>query len=338
MPNSPLDVLAPSTDEPAPQLVTRATKLVTRELGDVEVELKRLLHSSVAVIPNVGAHLADAGGKRFRPLVTLLSARAAGFEGPERIIVAAVSELLHTATLLHDDVIDGGDVRRGRPAARLQYGNGMAVLTGDYCLARGLQAMAATGNLAAVQSMSDTVTAMAEGEVAQLDIAGDWSLDRKRYYSVIERKTATLIAWSCAVANLVEPHYRHPLHRFGLEIGFAFQIADDVIDYQSSESMSGKPRGQDLREGKITLPLIIACERDLGMRARLQSAFSDGPPDEEELACLVEDVAHSEAAEHALDVAASHARQAEVELRALPSSPARDALASLARAVVRRNR
>jgi len=338
MPNSPLDVFVPSNDEPAPALVTRATKLVTRELGEVEVELKRLLHSTIAVIPNVGAHLADAGGKRFRPLVTLLSARAAGFEGPERIVVAAVSELLHTATLLHDDVIDGGDVRRGRPAARLEYGNGMAVLTGDYCLARGLQAMAATGNLRAVQSMSDTVTAMAEGEVAQLDIAGDWSLDRKRYYSVIERKTASLIAWSCAVANLVEPQFRHPLHRFGLEVGFAFQIADDVIDYQSSESTSGKPRGQDLREGKITLPLIIACERDMSLRTRLRAAFSGGRPDHEALSRLVDDVARSDATDHALDVAASHAKQAEIELRALPSSPSRDALASLARAVVRRDR
>ena len=212
----------------------------------------------------------------------------------------------------------------------------MAVLTGDYCLARGLQAMAATGNMAAVVSMSDTVTAMAEGEVAQLDVAGDWSMDRKRYYSVIERKTAALIAWSCAVANLVPAQFRHPLHRYGLEVGFAFQIADDVIDYQVTASTSGKSRGQDLQDGKITLPLIIACERDEQLRRRLASSFGAGRPSSEDILGLVEDVARSPAIEQALAVATSHAHQAEVELRALPPSRARDALAALAQAVVRR--
>ena len=336
MPNSTVDTTRAHGD--AHRLVADATRLVARDLADAERELTRLLQSQVAVIPDVATHLSDAGGKRFRPLATLLSARAAGFDGAERITVAAVAELLHTATLLHDDVIDNGELRRGRPAARLEYGNGMAVLTGDYCLARGLQAMAATGSMAAVQSMSDTVTAMAEGEVAQLDVAGDWSLDRKRYYSVIERKTASLIAWSCSVANLVPAQYRHPLHRFGLEVGFAFQISDDVIDYETEADTSGKRRGQDLREGKITLPLIIACERDAVLRQRLQAALAHGRPDPDELDTLVEAIARSPGVDLARAVARSHAQQAELELRALPPSPAREALSALAAAIVGRQR
>ena len=182
-----------------------ASALVAAELHEVEVRLTELLQSSIAIIPELSGQLAFAGGKRFRPLVALLAARACGFIDPVRITIAAVGELLHTATLLHDDVIDHGEFRRGRPTARLQYGNGMAVLTGDFCLARGLQAIAYAGRLTAVQTLADAVTRMAEGEVAQLQVAGDATLDRERYYLVIDRKTAALIAWCASLGGLVEP-------------------------------------------------------------------------------------------------------------------------------------
>ncbi|MBL9100260.1 MAG: polyprenyl synthetase family protein [Myxococcales bacterium] len=314
-----------------------AVALVAEDLNVVEARLRELLQSSIAVIPELGGQLAFAGGKRFRPLVALLAARAAGFVDPVRVTVAAVGELLHTATLLHDDVIDGGEFRRGRPTARLGYGNGMAVLTGDFCLARGLQAIAYAGHLSAVQTLSDAVTRMAEGEVAQLQVAGDAGLDRDRYYLVIDRKTAALIAWCSSVGGLLTPAVSAALHRYGLEIGYAFQIADDVLDYTAGVDQTGKARGQDLRDGKVTLPLILACAADPGLRRRVYALLDDGPPvDNDAAAELVARVAASSAPELAAGVAEDHARAAVAQLAVLPPSPARDALAELARYVVRR--
>ena len=242
--------VAPATAAPfdSPSaLLERSLALVADDLVLAERRLHELLESSVAVIPDVVGHLAFAGGKRFRPLLTLLCARAAGVVDPARITVAAVGELLHTATLLHDDVIDEGAFRRGRPAARMAYGNGMAVLSGDYCLARSLQAIAMTGHARAVHTLADTVTHMAEGEVAQLEHAGSFSLDRERYGAVIERKTAALIAWCSSVAELVDERYVEPLRRYGYELGFAFQIADDVLDVRAPAEgicAAGKDPGQ----------------------------------------------------------------------------------------------
>lgn len=317
--------------------IEAASGLVADELQEVEQRLADLLQSSIAVIPELSGQLAFAGGKRFRPLLALLAARAAGFLDPVRITVAAVGELLHTATLLHDDVIDSGEYRRGRPTARLQYGNGMAVLTGDFCLARGLQAIAYAGRLSAVQTLADAVTRMAEGEVAQLQVAGDATVDRDRYYLVIDRKTAALIAWCASLGGLVEPRIAAALHRYGLEIGYAFQIADDVLDYTSGVDQTGKARGQDLRDGKLTLPLILACSHDPGLRRRLQQMLGDGPPiDPNAAAELVARVANSSAVEQAAAVAEAHAAVAVAQLLQLPASPARDALAALARYVARR--
>ena len=281
----------------------QAVGLVAGELSEVDARLEQLLQSSIAIIPELGGKLAFAGGKRFRPLVTLLAARAAGFIDPVRITIAAVGELLHTATLLHDDVIDGGEFRRGRPTARLQYGNGMAVLTGDFCLARAMQAIAYSGRLHAVQTLSDAVTRMAEGEVAQLEIAGDAAPDKARYYLVIERKTAALIAWCASVGGLAAPERSAWLHRYGLEIGYAFQIADDVLDYAGDLHDTGKTRGQDLRDGKLTLPLILACERDPGLQRAVHQLLAHGPPvDGEAAEAIVARVAASPGVELARSV------------------------------------
>lgn len=328
-----------STPFAAGSAIEQATTLVAGELAEVEALLERLLQSSIAIIPELGGQLAFAGGKRFRPLVTLLAARATGFIDPVRITIAAVGELLHTATLLHDDVIDSGEFRRGRPTARLQYGNGMAVLTGDFCLARGLQAIAHTGRLHAVQTLSDAVTRMAEGEVAQLQIAGDTTPDRDRYYLVIDRKTAALIAWCASVGGLPGEAHVAALHRYGLEIGYAFQIADDVLDYGGLLQDTGKTRGQDLRDGKLTLPLIFACERDPALARAVAQLLSAGPPvDSAAAAAIVERVAGSAALELAARAAEAHADRAIEQLAALPPSAARDALAELARHVARRLR
>lgn len=317
--------------------VAAAMALVADELVEVEALLGELLRSTFAIIPRVGGHLTFAGGKRFRPMVTLLAAQAARYRSSKRITVAAAAELLHTATLLHDDVIDEGEFRRGRPAARLRYGNGLAVLTGDYCYARALQAVAYLGEPRAIQTMADAVTRMAEGEVAQLHVAGECDLDRERYTMVIDRKTAALISWCSSVAELVEPGYVAALARYGREVGFAFQIADDIIDYSLDVDASGKARGQDLREGKATLPLILASERRPALRERLAAMLRPGPPvDEDELCALLDAVIAAGGLEAARREAEAHVDAAVDALVALPDSSARSALEQLARYIVRR--
>ncbi len=320
-----------------PTPVASAMGLVAEELSQVEARIAELLESTFAIIPEIGGHLTFAGGKRFRPMVTLLAAQAVGYRAEARITVAAAAELLHTATLLHDDVIDEGEFRRGRPAARMRYGNGLAVLTGDYCYARALQAVAYLDDPRAIRTMADAVTRMAEGEVAQLHVAGECDLDRERYYMVIDRKTAALIAWCSAVAHLVPPDQGEALARYGREVGYAFQIADDIIDYNLDIEDSGKARGQDLREGKVTLPLIFACERDPEVRAQLEALLREGPPAQDRaLAPLIDAVVASGGLDDARRQAHTHVEAAIEALTALPPSPARAALEELARYIVRR--
>jgi octaprenyl-diphosphate synthase len=331
----------------AAALLTTALAMVADDLVLAEAELARLLQSSIAIIPEVGNHLALAGGKRFRPLLTALCAAAAEYRGAARITIAATGELLHTATLLHDDVIDRGEFRRGRPTARMRYGNGMAVLVGDFCLARALQAVAATGSLEAVRTMSDTVTRMAEGEVAQLQASGDPSLDAHRYAKVIDRKTAALVQWCSSVAGLPDARFVGPLATFGRELGFAFQIADDVLDFDRGAQIgptspvgeTGKEPGQDLRDGKMTLPLILACHADARLHARVRAALREGPPMAPAAAASIFDaVVSSGALTRAAAIAQQHAERASDALTCLPSSRARDALEQVATYVVRRSR
>ncbi len=331
------------------QLLAAAIELVKGGLAIVETTLADLLQSTIRVIPQLGGHLVFAGGKRLRPLITLLAARAAaagkGDKHEQRATVvhahtiAAVGELLHTATLLHDDVIDGGDFRRGRPAAHLQFGNGMTVLTGDYCLARAVQAVAATGELTAIRSFADMVTRMAEGEVDQLCVAGDCDVDVERYYLVIERKTAGLIAWCTSIAGLPAAPVSHALESFGRELGYAFQIADDVLDYTGELAVAGKQAGQDLREGKLTLPLLMAIEREPSLREDVRQLLAQGPPvDDHALAAIVRRVIDCGGVERASQRAEQHVSGAIEHLRTLPPSPARDALEHVSRRVARRQR
>lgn len=310
--------------------------LVATEMSEVEKQLAVAMESPVGPIPQVGSHLLAAGGKRLRPLMAVLAARAADIPVEAGIAVGCAAELIHSATLFHDDVVDDGRVRRGRPAARMVYGNGIVVLVGDFCLARALAIATATGRLPVIQSLAATVTEMAEGEVAQLERAGNADATIAAYYDVIDRKTGALIAWCSRVGNLLPPIQHNAMDAYGRAVGRAFQIADDILDCAVDEITAGKSVGHDLVEGKMTLPVLLACERDPEvLRAVRHNMTEHGMPAQATVKILAM-VARAGGVQAAREQAEALVKDALSALQTLPPSPYRDALGTLARLAVER--
>ena len=310
--------------------------LVENDMHLVETSLCERLDSPIGRIPEVATHLLGAGGKRLRPLLAVLAARAAGVDIGQAVAVGCAAELIHTATLFHDDVVDEGSVRRGRPAARMIYGNGLTVLVGDFCLARGLELVASTGSIVMVRTLSATVTEMAEGEVAQLEGAGDADATIASYLQVVDRKTASLLAWCARVGGVLPPTLDLALGRYGRAVGRAFQIVDDILDCTVGESTSGKTSGRDLQEGKLTLPVLLACESDPDLRARIRDALGEAGIASETAHTLLLAVRKAGGVERARKRALAFAEEAIAELGVVPGSRYRDALAELARLAVDR--
>jgi octaprenyl-diphosphate synthase len=324
---------------PPPSLRRRVSdlwSLVASDMHRVETRLGECMDSPVGRIPEVGGHLLGAGGKRLRPLLAVLAARAGGGEVDKAVAAGCAAELIHTATLLHDDVVDGGCVRRGRPAARMIYGNGLAVLVGDFFLARGLELVAATGSIAMVRTLAAAVTEMAEGEVAQLEGAGDPDSTIASYLQVVDRKTASLLAWCARVGGVLAPALDGPLGRYGRALGRAFQIVDDILDCTAGESTTGKSGGRDLQEGKLTLPVLLACDSDPSLRGRLREALGATGIAAETAHAILLAVRAAGGPERARRRASAFAEEATAELAVLPPSAYRDALAELARLSVDR--
>ncbi len=217
------------------------------------------LYSDVDMVENVGHYIVEAGGKRMRPLLALLATKAVGDCTDRHIRFAAVVEFIHTATLLHDDVVDISALRRGRPTVNATFGNAPSVLVGDFLYTRAFQLMVTLDSMPLLQHMADTTNAIAEGEVLQLVRAGDPDTTVAQYLDVITRKTAVLFAAACRGAAMMSgtsPEREQLLHDFGLNLGIAFQMIDDVLDYEGDPEVTGKAVGDDLNEGKPTLPLI----------------------------------------------------------------------------------
>ncbi|MDP2312915.1 MAG: polyprenyl synthetase family protein [Pseudomonadota bacterium] len=300
--------------------------LAAPAMAAAEVRLGELVASEVDVVEAIGAYLTAAGGKRLRPLLTALGAGAVGHTGRLDGLMCA-GELIHLGSLLHDDVVDDGATRRGQPAAQRVYGNAAVILTGDFCLARAVLLAATDGGHAAVTALAEAVTAMAEGEVLQLQRAGNLDTTLEQYLDMIDKKSAALIAWCAAAGALAagDTVAAEALACFGRGVGVAFQITDDVLDYAAG---TGKPAGQDLREKKLTLPLLLAMERVPDLRARLHT---------DDLDVLLAVVRRS----GALDAAQAEARRrvdlAVGALDVLPPSIHRDALVVLGRYLVERS-
>lgn len=308
-------------------------KLVGGPMAEADRVLHRLLGGGGSALEHVAAYLADAGGKRLRPALTALGARALGMEADEDVVtLMACGELIHLGSLLHDDVVDEGDVRRGQPSAHRLHGNAVSILSGDLCVGRALAAALSAGGLLAGRVLSETVAEMSEGEVLQLQRAGRLDTDRATYLDVIDRKSASLIAWcvsSPALARGLSVE-AEALAAYGRGVGRAYQITDDVLDYADR---TGKPPGADLRERKVTLPLLYAMARMPGLRARLEARA----PTEEEIQDMVIGVRASGALEAALQDAGTFVDEALGALEALPDNPGREALRVLGRFVVERS-
>jgi octaprenyl-diphosphate synthase len=234
------------------------------DLQQVEKYLNKYITSDVKLIPEVSHHLIDSGGKRFRPLLLLICAGLCGYKGKSRFPMAAVMEFIHTATLLHDDVIDQAIIRRGKTSANNIWGNAASVLVGDFLYSKSFTLMTEIENIAILKLMSEVTNIMSEGEVFQLIKCGDVNLTEEEYLTIIEKKTAVLISAACAsgaILGSASLGKKDALAQFGRNIGMAFQMTDDTLDYMAKEKEFGKSVGKDLEEGKMTLPLIYSLKK-----------------------------------------------------------------------------
>jgi octaprenyl-diphosphate synthase len=243
------------------------------------------MQSPVALIPQIASYLVSLGGKRLRPLLTIASAELCGYKGKRHIRLAACVEFIHTATLLHDDVVDKSYLRRGKETANQVWGNKASVLVGDFLFSRAFELMVLDGSLEVLEILSKASCAIAEGEVLQLSSSHDLKLTEETYLQIIESKTARLFSAATevgAVVAKVEKAKRHMLSRFGYALGMAFQLMDDILDYAADQEKLGKSIGDDFREGKVTLPVIFAYEQGTD-RAFWEEAFMQGIRDENAL-------------------------------------------------------
>lgn len=253
-------------------MINKIRASVEAEFAQVNAIIIEQLHSDVDMVENVGQYIVDAGGKRLRPLLALLAAASLGEVTEKHIKFAAVIEFIHTATLLHDDVVDISSLRRGRPTANSEFGNAPSVLVGDFLYTRAFQLMVQLDDMRILKLMADVTNLIAEGEVMQLVRAGDPDTSREQYFDVITRKTAILFAAACEGAAMLSgesDEIRKRMHDIGLNLGVAFQLIDDVLDYEGDPETTGKNVGDDLNEGKPTLPLIHAMQHASSADAEL---------------------------------------------------------------------
>ena len=297
------------------------------------------LHSRVPLVEKIGHYIISAGGKRLRPLVVLLSARACGADSSEQHTLAAIIEFLHTATLLHDDVVDTSDLRRGRSTANALWGNAPSVLVGDFLYSRAFEMMVALGNMQVMQILANATNVIAEGEVLQLSKVRDANTDEATYMEVIRSKTAMLFeaaSHSAAVLAGAKTDQTEALREFGDALGIAFQLMDDLLDYSGDAAEMGKNVGDDLAEGKPTLPLIYTMRQGTEEQAALvRQAIQKGGTDD--ITPIREAVTASGALDYTARLAQQHADRAIALLDTLPASEYRDALEQLARFAVKRS-
>jgi octaprenyl-diphosphate synthase len=323
-------------------LKERVAALVGEDLLAVEAEISRQLDSPVALIQEMGGYIAGAGGKRLRPMLLLLAARLAGYRGPRSVRLACVVELLHTATLIHDDVVDEAPLRRGRPSANAQWGDDASVLVGDHLYSKSFAMLVRDNDRGVMETLARATVSMTEAEVFQLERKRAGVTTESDYLRIITQKTASFISACCRIGGLLgslPPEQVDALTRYGLDIGVAFQISDDSLDFVADQERLGKAVGSDLREGKRTLPLIAMLDRapaEEAERARVVLRRRTLAP--AEIEALRRLVLEHDGVDYARERAAAYAQAAKADLEAFPPSEEREVLALIADFVVDRDR
>jgi octaprenyl-diphosphate synthase len=340
-----------------PAALGQALERISPTLEQVERAMREQLESDIALVGTIGEHVLSSGGKRLRPALVMLASELCGYDGPRRVQIAAAIELLHTATLLHDDVVDLQNLRRGQPAARAIWGNRRAVLVGDFFYARASSMIVEDGDLDLLWLFANTIRRMAEGELLQLDRSFDPEVTEAHYYAVIDRKSAALVSAAAeggAILSGVTRAERRRVAEYGREVGLAFQLRDDALDYVASAEELGKTPLADVREGKVTLPLLLALKRASDAERREVAAIlktaagraatfeTDGEVEPEKVLSDAELEPVRAIVEHHRGVpdtdrrADEHVARAEEAIAPFPDGPAKDALVAAARFAVRR--
>ena len=313
-------------------LLDAAVSLVKAEMENVDSAIRNRLKSDIALINTMGTYITKSGGKRLRPLILLLSARCCGYRGNHHILLAAIIEMIHTATLMHDDVVDASATRRGQPTANIAWGNEASVLVGDFLYSRSFQMMVEIDNMAVMRILAETTNAITQGEVLQLLNAHSTDITETRYFDTIRRKTAKLFESSALLGGSIANRGNgvcKALADYGLYLGTAFQMVDDILDYDAQSGKIGKDMGDDLAEGKPTLPLIHALKQaNDEQRQLITHAVEQG--DRGKMNEILSIVRSTGALEYTFDLARSQARQAQSSLAGLPDNKYRTALGKLA--------
>lgn len=316
-----------------PSSAALAYLLVEERLRLVEREIERACHSEVALVRRNAEYLHRSGGKRLRPAMVLLCAQACGYEGESDIQLGAVVEFIHTATLVHDDIVDDAEVRRGHAAANQVWGNQLAVLLGDYIYIRSMAMSVALGNLRLVEVLTEAASRLLEGEILDVSSNGDAELSEEDFLRTIDRKTAALFAacgQSAAILAGAQPEQEAGLAAYGSNLGMAFQLVDDLLDYCADPDRLGKQTGADLREGKMTLPAIyLLRDGTEPQRRHMLECLGNPDLDDDDLREVVAAMEASGALDAARAVAREYAVRAGDGLDVLPTSRAKEALAGL---------
>jgi len=331
-----MSVTNPATGLPG---IREIQALAAEEMGQVNQLIRGRLGSDVLLINQISEHIVAAGGKRLRPMLTVIVARALGYDGAQHHQLAAIVEFIHTSTLLHDDVVDESDLRRGRRTANALWGNAPSVLVGDFLYSRSFQLMVELDSMPVMQVLADATNQIAEGEVLQLLHVGNPDTSEADYLRVIERKTAILFAAATRLSAMLagaSAVVQQHLADYGMNLGLAFQIADDVLDYTADADTLGKNLGDDLAEGKATLPVIHAlCNASPSTRVRLAQIIREG--DARALPEVLAAIRSSGGLEYSRKMAERYAQAANAALATLPANAWTEALRGLTRYAIDRN-
>jgi octaprenyl-diphosphate synthase len=337
-----VDHVNPVAHRPSGATLAQLFEPIRGDLSQVEREFARHVQSKVGLIPAMGNYVKDGGGKRIRPAMLLMAARMAGYSGERAVRYAAVVEFIHTATLVHDDIIDESSLRRGREAVHTRWGNHVTVLFGDFLYLKSMSLALTDDSLEIIRLLCDVTLRIVEGEIYQLTKNGVVEISEAEHFDIIRAKTACLFAGCARIGGMLGAAAREQLEAlwdYGLNIGMAFQIVDDLLDFTGEEEALGKPIGGDLREGKMTLPVIHLLARGDGRAARLLREAVDAravtPDAWREIKSLL---ARSRSIEYARHTALEFVERAKRALRAFPPSQAREALMYLPDYVVARDR